>query len=127
MSSIDTLKANIASNEFKQLYFIYGEEGYLREYYKSQIISAFEKDGFSDFNLLICDSDNTSAEEIEEFFDSQKRTGRFGVGAYHRHGEFGAEIRLEPEDQHRWHASGLGHDFFAQPFRRCAVCDAITP
>ena len=70
MSSIDTLKTNIASNEFKQLYFIYGEEGYLREYYKSQIITAFEKDGFSDFNLLICDSDNTSAEEIEEFFDS---------------------------------------------------------
>lgn len=69
MSNVDTLKKNIADNEFERLYFLFGEESYLREYYKSQIISAFENDGFADFNTLICEADSTSAEEIEGFFD----------------------------------------------------------
>ena len=49
MSNTDILKKNISADDFGRLYFIYGEEAYLREYYKSQIISAFEKDGFSDY------------------------------------------------------------------------------
>ena len=69
MSNTDILKKNISADDFGRLYFIYGEEAYLREYYKSQIISAFEKDGFSDFNILVCDADSTSAEELEGFFD----------------------------------------------------------
>lgn len=69
MANIDTLKKDIASDNFSRLYFLYGAESYLKEYYKNQIISAFENDGFSEFNVSVCDAENVSAEDMKGFFD----------------------------------------------------------
>ena len=65
----DTLKTDITNNVFHRLYLIYGEESYLKEHYRSQIVKAFENDGFADFNLKICDGKSLSYEDFTEFCD----------------------------------------------------------
>lgn len=65
----DTLKAHISNNEFQRLYFIYGEESYLKEHYRGQILKAFEQDGFADFNVKVCNGNALSFEDFSEFCD----------------------------------------------------------
>lgn len=68
MNGTDKLKQDIAENTFGRLYFIFGEEDYLKEHYKSQLLRAFGGT-FSDFNLMVLDGDATY-EEILVFCDA---------------------------------------------------------
>lgn len=70
MNALDTLKKDIDSDSFGRMYLLYGEETYLREYYKKQILSQFENDGFSEFNVMICDGERTDFDSISDFFEA---------------------------------------------------------
>lgn len=60
----DSLKKQIKSGEFSRLYIIYGNEGYLKQFYANNICAkAVEKD-FEDFNLKKLDGKDTNLNEI---------------------------------------------------------------
>lgn len=70
MNGFDELKKNISDNCFEKLYVIYGEESYLKEYYKNQIIKLFSKDSFSEFNSLIIDGENITYDDTVNFINA---------------------------------------------------------
>ncbi len=60
----ESLKKQIKSGEFSRLYIIYGNEGYLKQFYANTICSkAVDKD-FEDFNLKKLDGKDTNLNEI---------------------------------------------------------------
>lgn len=60
----ESLKKQIKSGEFSRLYIIYGNEGYLKQFYANAICSkAVDKD-FEDFNLKKLDGKDTNLNEI---------------------------------------------------------------
>ena len=60
----EALKKQIKSKEFSRLYIIYGNEGYLKQFYANAICSkAVDKD-FEDFNLKKLDGKDTNLNEI---------------------------------------------------------------
>jgi len=60
----DTLKKQIKSGEFSRVYMIYGNEGYLKQFYANQICSRAVNPDFADFNLKKLDGKETSLNEI---------------------------------------------------------------
>lgn len=60
----DTLKKQIKSCEFSNLYLLYGNEGYLKQFYANQICSKSVSPDFADFNLKKLDGKDTNLNEI---------------------------------------------------------------
>jgi DNA polymerase-3 subunit delta len=60
----DTLKKQIKSGEFNNLYLLYGNEGYLKQFYASQICNKSVSPDFADFNLKKLDGKDTKLNEI---------------------------------------------------------------
>lgn len=60
----DSLKKQIKSGEFSSVYLIYGNEGYLKQFYANQICSKAVNRDFADFNLKKLDGKSTSLNEI---------------------------------------------------------------
>lgn len=60
------LKKQISEGRFNNLYLIYGNEPYLKQFYTSKIISKAVDPQFSAFNLHIFDSPDTSLSEISD-------------------------------------------------------------
>ena len=58
------LKKQIRSNEFDNLYFIYGNEGYLKKHYLDTLIKKIVDDSFKDFNLHIFDGKGIDMKEV---------------------------------------------------------------
>ncbi len=66
----DTLKKQIKSGEFARVYFIYGNEGYLKQHYANMICSKTVDKDFADFNLKKLDGKDTSLNEIYDCISS---------------------------------------------------------
>ncbi len=66
MALIDekTLKEQIKSDNFSNVYMIYGEESYLKEHYVSKLKNAVVDSAFADFNLHEYEGKNTSITDI---------------------------------------------------------------
>ena len=60
----DTLKKQIKSGEFSNLYLLYGKEGYLKQFYANQLCSKSVSSDFADFNLKKLDGKDTTLNEI---------------------------------------------------------------
>ncbi|MEE1504228.1 MAG: DNA polymerase III subunit delta [Acutalibacteraceae bacterium] len=60
----DTLKKQIKSGEFSNLYLLYGNEGYLKQFYANQICNKSVSKDFADFNLKKLDGKDTNLNEI---------------------------------------------------------------
>ncbi len=58
------LKLHIKTGEFSNLYFIYGNEPYLKDFYAGKIIEKSVKRDFSMFNLHVFDGDEVSLDDI---------------------------------------------------------------
>ena len=66
----DALKKQIKSGEFARVYFIYGNEGYLKQHYATMICSTTVSKDFADFNLKKLDGKDTSLNEIYDCISS---------------------------------------------------------
>lgn len=60
----EALKKQIKSGEFSRVYLLYGNEGYLKQFYANQICSKTVSKDFADFNLKKLDGKETSLNEI---------------------------------------------------------------
>ena len=58
------IKEQIKSGSFSNVYFIYGEEGYLKEYYVKKLKDKLVNPDFSDFNFHQYESKNSSMDDI---------------------------------------------------------------
>lgn len=58
------LKKQIEKSDFANLYFLYGEESYLVEYYAQKLIAKAGGGSFQDFNLQRFDGGETSVDQI---------------------------------------------------------------
>lgn len=58
------LKKQIRSNEFDKLYFIYGNEGYLKKHYLETLVKKLVDDSFKDFNLHVFDGKGIDMKEV---------------------------------------------------------------
>lgn len=58
------LKLHIKNREFSNLYFIYGNEPYLKDFYAGQIIAKAVKKDFSMFNFHSFDGDSVSFDDV---------------------------------------------------------------
>jgi DNA polymerase-3 subunit delta len=58
------LKEQIKSGEFSNVYFIYGEESYLKEYYVKKLKDKLAGGAFSDFNFHQYEAKNSSIDDI---------------------------------------------------------------
>ncbi|MBQ8783030.1 MAG: DNA polymerase III subunit delta [Clostridia bacterium] len=58
------LKKQIRSNEFDNLYFIYGNESYLKKHYLEALIKKIVDDSFKDFNLHTFDGKGIDMKEV---------------------------------------------------------------
>ena len=66
----DTLKKQIKSGEFSRVYLIYGDEGYLKQFYANQICNKTVDKNFADFNLKKLEGKETSLNEIYDCVSS---------------------------------------------------------
>ncbi len=66
----DTLKKQIKSGEFSNLYLLYGNEGYLKQHYANQLCSKSVSPDFADFNLKKLDGKDTNLNEIYDCITS---------------------------------------------------------
>ncbi|MBR5441540.1 MAG: DNA polymerase III subunit delta [Clostridia bacterium] len=66
----DALKKQIKSGEFARVYFIYGNEGYLKQHYATMICNTTVSKDFADFNLKKLDGKDTSLNEIYDCISS---------------------------------------------------------
>ena len=66
MAKIDEaeLKAQIKNRQFSNVYFIYGEESYLKEHYVNKLTSAVVDPAFADFNYHRYDGKDISISDI---------------------------------------------------------------
>lgn len=64
------IKLHIKNGEFSNLYFIYGNEPYLKEFYAGKIIEKSVKKDFAMFNLHIFDGDNLSLDDVSSCCES---------------------------------------------------------
>ena len=60
----DNLKKQIKSGEFSNVYLLYGNEGYLKQFYANQICSKSVSKDFADFNLKKLDGKDTNLNEL---------------------------------------------------------------
>ena len=58
------LKKQIRSNEFDNLYFIYGNESYLKKHYLETLVKKLVDDSFKDFNLHVFDGKGIDMKEV---------------------------------------------------------------
>lgn len=58
------LKKKIRANDFDNLYFIYGNEGYLKKFYLETLVKKLVDDSFKDFNLHIFDGKGIDLKEV---------------------------------------------------------------
>ncbi len=58
------LKKQIRSNEFDNLYFIYGNEGYLKKHYLDTLVKKLVDDSFKDFNFHTFDGKGIDMKEV---------------------------------------------------------------
>ncbi len=66
----DTLKKQIKTGEFLRVYFLYGDEGYLKQFYANQICAKTVSEDFADFNLKKLEGKETSLNEIYDCVSS---------------------------------------------------------
>lgn len=66
----DALKKQIKSAEFARVYFIYGDEGYLKQHYANLICEKTVSKDFADFNLKKLEGKDTSLNEIYDCISS---------------------------------------------------------
>lgn len=66
----DELKRQIKSGEFSSVYFIYGNEGYLKQHYANTICQKTVSKDFEDFNLKKLEGKHTSLNEIYDCVSS---------------------------------------------------------
>lgn len=66
----ETLKKQIKSGEFSRVYIIYGNEGYLKQFYANSICSKSVSKDFEDFNLKKLDGKDTNLNEIYDCISS---------------------------------------------------------
>ncbi|MBQ7740810.1 MAG: DNA polymerase III subunit delta [Eubacterium sp.] len=62
--SENELKAQLKSGEFSNVYIIYGEENYLKEYYVKKLKNKLVDSAFEDFNFHSYDGKNASMDDI---------------------------------------------------------------
>ncbi len=66
----DALKKQIKSGEFSRIYFIYGDEGFLKQHYANLICEKTVSKDFEDFNLKKLEGKDTSLNEIYDCISS---------------------------------------------------------
>lgn len=66
----DSLKKQIKNGEFSRVYILYGNEGYLKQFYANQICSKTVSPDFADFNLKKLDGKETTLNEIYDCISS---------------------------------------------------------
>ena len=66
----EALKKQIKSGDFARIYFIYGNEGYLKQHYANLICDKTVSKDFADFNLKKLDGKDTSLNEIYDCISS---------------------------------------------------------
>lgn len=66
----ETLKKQIKSGDFSRVYLIYGNEGYLKQFYANQICLKAVSEDFADFNLKKLDGKETNLNEIYDCVSS---------------------------------------------------------
>lgn len=66
----ESLKKNIKSGDFDRIYLIYGNEGYLKQFYANQICDKTVSKDFADFNLKKLDGKETDLNEIYDCVSS---------------------------------------------------------
>ncbi len=64
------IKLHIKKNEFSNLYFIYGNEPYLKDFYANRIIEKSVKKDFAMFNLHVFDGENAVLNDIAACVES---------------------------------------------------------
>ena len=64
------IKLHIKNREFSNLYFIYGNEPYLKDFYAGQIIGKAVKKDFAMFNLHVFDGDSVSFDDVASCAES---------------------------------------------------------
>ncbi len=62
----EALKKNIKSGAFSRIYFLFGNESYLKKYYTDLIIKKTVSADFKDFNLHILEGKDTDLNEISD-------------------------------------------------------------
>ena len=66
----DALKKQIKAGEFSRVYFIYGDEGFLKQHYANLICEKTVSKDFEDFNLKKLEGKDTSLNEIYDCVSS---------------------------------------------------------
>lgn len=66
----EALKKQIKSGDFSRLYIIYGNEGYLKQFYANNICAKSVSKDFEDFNLKKLDGKDTNLNEIYDCISS---------------------------------------------------------
>ncbi len=66
----DGLKKEIKNGEFSRIYFIYGDEGYLKQHYSNTICAKAVPKDFEDFNLKKLEGKDTDLNEIYDCISS---------------------------------------------------------
>ena len=69
-NALAALKKDIAAKALKNLYILYGEESYLREYYLGEMKKAVLEGGAEDFNLRVLDGSKLSIDELTEAIEA---------------------------------------------------------
>ena len=64
------IKLHIKNREFSNLYFIYGNEPYLKDFYAGQIIEKAVKKDFAMFNLHVFDGESVSFDAVASCTES---------------------------------------------------------
>lgn len=64
------LKQDIQSKNIRKLYFIYGDEAYLKEYYRDALMNAVLDETFREFNLQVFDGKSLSPEQLTNAIES---------------------------------------------------------
>ncbi len=73
----EALKKQIKAGEFSRVYIIYGNEGYLKQFYTNNIASKTVDADFADFNLKKLDGKETSLNEINDCVYSFPMMGEY--------------------------------------------------
>ena len=66
----ESLKKQIKSGDFSRVYLLYGNEGYLKQFYANQICTKTVSSDFADFNLKKLDGKATTLNEIYDCISS---------------------------------------------------------
>ena len=60
------LKSDLARGEVAPLYVFYGEESYLKEYYRDAVVRCAVGDGLPDFNVTVLSERQTTPESLTD-------------------------------------------------------------